>query len=138
MSRRTACHNTFAARGVSVADIDLQGDAAGDAVDGAGVDIAGADGGDGVDDAGGERVFLEGENDLGGGAEGVAAVGHQQRAGVAADALDGEGVSGGRGDGGDNAHGQAFAFEQRSLLDVEFDPGMIASSAAGARWRVGR
>ena len=73
-----------------------------------------------------------------GGAEGVAAVGHQQRAGVAADAFDGEVIAGGRGDGGDDADGKAFALEQRALLDVEFDPGMVVSPAAGARWRAGR
>ena len=41
---------------------------------------------------------LDGEDDLGGGAERVAAVGHQQRAGVAAEAFDGEAIAGGRGD----------------------------------------
>ena len=118
-------HDAFAAGGVGVADVDLQGDAAGDAVDRAGVDVAGADGGDGVDDAGGEGVLFDREDDFGGGAEGVAAVGHQQRAGVAAEAFDGEAIAGGRGDGGDDAEGDAFAFEQRALLDVELDPGVV-------------
>ncbi len=66
-----------------------------------------ADGGDGIDAAralfaglgvGGEGVALDGEDDFGGGAEGVAAVGHEQRAGVAAEAFDGEAVAGGGGD----------------------------------------
>ena len=80
-------HDAFAARGVGVADVDLEGDSAGNAVDRAGINVAGADGGDGVDDAGGQRVLLDGENDFGGGAERVAAVGHQQRTRVAADDL---------------------------------------------------
>ncbi len=124
-SRRTDLHDGFAADGIGVANVDLQGDAAGDAVDRAGIDVAGADGGDGVDGSGGERMFFEGEDDFGGGAESVAAVGHEERAGVAADALDGEAIAGGCGDGGDDAEWNAFALEQRALLDVELDPGVI-------------
>ena len=127
-SRRDGLHDALAAGGVGVADVELQGDAAGHAVDRAGIDVAGADGGDGVDDAGGERVLLDGEDDLGGGAEGVAAVGHEQRAGVAAETFDGEAVAGGRGDGGDDAEGKAFALEQRTLLDVQLNPGMVAAA----------
>ena len=54
---------------------------------------------------GGEGVALDGEDHFGGGAEGVAAVGHEQRAGVAAEAFDGVAVAGGRGDVGDDAEG---------------------------------
>ena len=86
-------HDALAAGGVGVADVELQGDAAGDAVDGAGMDVAGADGGYGVDGSGGEGVFFDGENEFGGGAEGVAAVGHQERSGVAAEAGDGEAIA---------------------------------------------
>ena len=86
-------HDGFAAGGVGVADVELESDAAGDAVDGAGMDVAGADGGDGVDGAGGEGVAFDGEDDFGGGAEGVAAVGHEERAGVAAEAFDGEAIA---------------------------------------------
>ena len=48
-----------------------------------------------------------------------------QGASVAADAFDGEGVAGGRGDGVDDAKRNAFALEQWPLLDVEFDPGVV-------------
>ena len=52
--------------------------------------------------------------------------------------FDGEAVAGGRGDGGDDAEGKAFALEQRTLLDVELDPGVVVAVWAGARWRAGR
>ena len=123
-------HDGLAAGGVGVADVELQGDAAGDAVDGAGVDVAGADGGYGVDGSGGEGVAFDGEDEFGGGAEGVAAVGHEERAGVAAEAGDGEAVAGGRGDAGDDADGDAFAFEEGALFDVEFDPGVVVVGRA--------
>ena len=54
-------------------------------------------------DAGGEGVFFDGEDDFGGGAEGVLAVRHEESAGVAAEAGDREAVAGGRGDAGDDA-----------------------------------
>ena len=60
-SRRTRLHDAFAAGRIGVADVDLQSDAAGNAVDRAGIDVAGADGGDGVDRAGGERVLFDGQ-----------------------------------------------------------------------------
>ena len=73
------------------------------------------------------------QDHFGGGAERVAAVGHQQRAGVAAEAFDGEAIAGGRGDGGDDAEWDAFALEQRALLDVQFDPGVVVVRRRGAR-----
>src|SRR5579859_7552954 len=66
-------HDGFAACGVDVADVDLQCNAAGNAVDGAGIDVAGADGGYGVDDFRRERMFLDGQDNFGGGTERVAA-----------------------------------------------------------------
>ena len=89
--------------GIGVADVELQDDAAGNAVDRAGIDVAGADGGDGVDRAGGEGVFFDGEDEFGGGAERISTVGHQQRSGVAAEAIDGEAIASGGGDAGDDA-----------------------------------
>ncbi len=70
-------------------------------------------------------MFLDGEDELGGGAEGVAAVGHEERSGVAAEAGDGEAIACGRGDAGDDAEGYSFALEQGALFDVEFEPGVI-------------
>ena len=44
---------------------------------------------------------------------------------MAAEAVDGEAIAGRRGDGGDDAEGDAFALEQRALLDVQLDPGVV-------------
>ena len=118
-------HDGFAAGRVGVANIELQDDAAGNAVDRARMDVAGADGGDGVDRSRGEGVLFDGENELGGGAERVFAVGHQERSGMAAKAGDGEAIAGRRGDAGDDAERDAFALQQRPLLDVQLDPGVV-------------
>jgi hypothetical protein len=59
--------------------------------------VAGADGGDGVDRSRAAfvaSVAFDGEDEFGGGAERVFAVGHQQRSRVAAEAGDGEAVAG--------------------------------------------
>ena len=77
-------HHGLAAVWIGVADIQLQNDAAGNAVDRAGMHVAGADGGYGVDGAGRKGVFFDGENELGCGAQRVFAVGHQERSSVAA------------------------------------------------------
>src|SRR6202030_2223597 len=99
--------------------------AAGDAVDGAGVDRARADCGYGVDRSCGERAFLDGENEFGGGTEGVFAVWHQKRSGVAAKAGDGEAIARRGGDAGDYADGNALTLERGALLDVQLDPGVV-------------
>ena len=121
---------------VGVADVEREGDAGGDGVDGAGVDGDGADGGDGVyavpeAGVGGEGVAFDGEDEFGGGAEGVAAVGHEERAGVAAEAGDLVAVAGGGGDVGDDAEWDAVAFEQGALFDVELDPGVVVVGREG-------
>ena len=134
-------HGGVAAGDVGVADVEHEGDAGGDGVDGAGVDGDGADGGYGVDAglAGGfggalaARVWRSTERMSSAAArEGVAAVGHEEGAGVAAEAGDLVAVAGGGGDVGDDAEGMdAFAFEQRALLDVEFDPGVVVVGREG-------
>ena len=70
-----------------------------------------------------------------GGAEGVATVGHQESAGVAAETVDDEAIPGGGGDAGDDAEGQAFAFEQRTLFDMEFNPGVVVALRGDGRRR---
>ena len=90
------------------------------------MDVASADCGYGVDRARGEGVLFDRQNELGGGTESIFAVGHQERSGVAAEARDGEAIAGRGGDAGDDADGNAFAFEQRALLDVQLDPGVVA------------
>ena len=44
---------------------------------------------------------------------------------MAAEAGDGEAIAGGGGDVGDDADGNRLAFEQRTLLDVEFEPRVV-------------
>ncbi len=73
--------------------------------------LAGADGGDGVDHSRGECVLFNGQNEFGGGAEGVFAVGHQERSGVTAEAGDGEAITSRRGNAGDDAEWNAFALQ---------------------------
>ena len=63
---------------VDVAHVEREPDARGDGVDVAGEDVALADGGYGVDGSGGEGGGFNGENDFGGGGEGVSAVGHEE------------------------------------------------------------
>ena len=127
-------HDALAAGGVGVADVELEDDAAGDGVDGAGMDVAGADGGYGVDGAGGEGVAFDGENELGGGAEGVAAVGHQECSGVASEACDGEAVARGGGDAGDDAEGDAVRARGVGLARCGVRS-RRGSGWVGGRWR---
>ena len=57
---------------------------------------------------------------------------------MAAEAFDGEAVAGGRGNRGDDADGDLLAFEQRPLLDVQLDPGVVvAGGKAGGGERAG-
>ena len=122
-------HDFVAAGYVGVANVEGEGDAGGDGVDGAGVDRDGAYGGYRVRGARGgvgvEGVTLDGEDEFGGGAEGVAAVGHEEGPGVAAEACDFVAVAGGCCYVGDDADGDAFAFEEGALFDVEFYPGVV-------------
>ena len=104
-------HYGLAAARVCVTNIELQNDTAGHAVDRAGVDIAGSDGGYGVDGSCGEGVSFDRENEFGGGTEGVFAIRHQERSGVASETSDGETVAGRGGDAGDDPDGDAFALE---------------------------
>ena len=83
------------------------------------------DTGGGGGSVGGEGVFFDGEDEFGGGAEGVAAVGHEEGTGVAADAFYGVAVAGGGGDVGDDADGDVGAFEKGALFDVELEPGVV-------------
>ena len=118
-------HDRFATVGICIANIELQDDAAGHAVHSPRMDVAGPDGGDGIDHSSGERVLFHRENQLGGCAQRIAAVGHQQRSGMPAEASNREPVARRRCDAGDDTDRQPFAFEQRSLLDVQFYPGVI-------------
>lgn len=118
-------HDGLAARGVGVADVELERDSGGDRVNGAGMDIAGAYGGYRVDGFCCQRVAFDGEDEFGGGTKGVAAVGHKEGSGVTSEAGDGEAIAGGSGDAGDDANGDLFALEERALLDVELDPCVI-------------
>ena len=127
-----------AAGEIDVADIDQDADAAGDAVDRAGKDLADADGADGIDRSGALSGGFHRQRDLGGGQKGIAAIGHEHRAGVAAFAFDLESQGGGRGDCGDDAERDAGAFEQRALLDVQFDEGVIVIAGQRDRRPAGR
>ena len=122
-------HDGVAAGDVGVAYVEHEGDAGGDGVDGAGVDGDRTDGGDRICGAGGrvggEGVAFDGEGEFGGGAEGVAAVGHEEGPGVAAEAGDLVAVAGRGGDVGDDSEGNPFAFEKWALLDVELNPGVV-------------
>uniref|UniRef100_E6QLC0 Uncharacterized protein n=1 Tax=mine drainage metagenome TaxID=410659 RepID=E6QLC0_9ZZZZ len=125
--------DAVAAGSVGVADIDAEADAGRDGVDGSGEDFAEADGGDGIDGMGGKRGAFEGKDQLGGGGDGVVAVGHEHGSGVAALALYGDPESGGSGDGGDNTDVEAVVFEGLALLDVQFDKGVeVAGGEADA------
>ena len=137
-SRRTACM-TASRRSGSVSRMSsCRTTRLGTLLTAPGWTVAGADGGYGVDRSGGEGVLFDGENEFGGGAERVFAVGHQERSGVAAKAGDGEAIAGGRGDAGDDAERNAFALEQRTLLDVQLDPGVIVVRRQSARRRAAR
>src|ERR1700679_2665081 len=129
-------HDRFAAVRIRIADIELQDDAAGDAVDCAGVDRAGADGGYGVDRSGGESMFFDGENKFGGRTERVFAIGHQERSGVAAKTRDGEPVARRGGYAGYDAERDALMLEQGALFDVKLNPRVIVirQQAHGGEW----
>ena len=77
-----------AAGEIGIADVGQDPDQARDAVDRAWKDLADADRADGVDRARPLSGGFHRERDLGGGQEGVAAIGHEHRAGMAALAFD--------------------------------------------------
>ena len=95
----------------------------GDAVDRAGMDAADAGGRDRIGAAAGAGGCFDGQNRLGGCAQGVAPAGHQDSAGVSAFAVQGDTQRRRRGDGRDDADGNAGPFEQGALFDMQLDEG---------------
>ena len=112
---------------VGVADISFHLYPAGNTVHRSGIDMALADRGAGVHRAGRKRPFFDGEHNLRGGAKGVLAVMHEHASGMTSLAFHADAQSRGRGDAGDNAHGQTFLLQQRTLLDVQFDKRRIVA-----------
>ena len=110
----------FDARGVlRMPDVEAHVDLAGDDVGRAREHVELADRPD--EPGTGERLGLDGEHDLGGSGQGVAAAVHRHRTGVSSLALQGERVPVLAGDRGHDSDGQPARFQHRPLLDVGLD-----------------
>src|SRR5271166_4118473 len=87
--------------------------------------LADTDRADGVDRTRAQGKALHGEDDLRSRTESVAASRHKSAARVAALALNGDAETRRRCDARDHTERNAFAFENRPLLDVQLDPRRI-------------
>ena len=83
------------------------------------------------------RCLLDGQHDLGRGAQGIFPVRHEHRSGMAAFAFEPNAQGRRRGDGRDGPDRNAFPLQERALLDVQFDEGGVVIPSAAAR-RPGR
>jgi len=109
-----------------IAQVDFEPGAMGDAVHGAGFDAKDAGGPDSIGAAAGFCGGFHGEGDFSSGEQGILTVGHEHRPGMTADAGELKAQCAGRGDFFDHADRNIFPFEQRPLLDVQFEKAGVA------------
>src|SRR5262249_29563222 len=112
---------------VGVADIEAKADPAGDTVDGAGKNLTDADGADRIGRVSRTGGGFDGKHEFGGGTQGVRAFGHQHAASMAARAFYENFSAGRRGNFCDDAERDFPLFKNGTLLDVQFDEGLVVA-----------
>ena len=115
----------IAARSVDVPNVNLQANAARDAVDGAGENVAHPGGGYSIDTAARAGRRFKRECDFRSRQKRVMPLRHQHRTRVSALAFDKQTPAGGRGDRRDDADVDVLVFKNGSLFNVQFGKGGI-------------
>lgn len=115
----------------NAADVDAEGDFAGDDVHRAGGYLYDAHGADGGRLFTGGGQFFHQEDDFGGGAAPVLAHVHGGRAAVIGVTVEVDAQAGGSGDAGDDADVGMCRFQHFPLLDVDFKEGFEGGSVRG-------